>query len=277
MLMWSSFVVKAQDMSSINYFYNLGYHNPAYVDDYKGKADFNSISLYNNLPTSVTAMGLYGQINTTKGLGGSVQINSSVVGKSNIYSRYQFSFNYTTNINLRHSFTFGLGFKIHTNTFDESDLLVDVDLSDFRYSYGNGQGGSVGYQLPFGVSFVDSKVKVGAYFNKGIFIENAYGVYSDLFLFRSQVNSYDLKDYLGISFYKDFFNSKVAVNNSVEIDNYKIDLFYSYDLGSNLRRYQSVGIGLFYNWRVFDINYQIAINNNTLGFSHQIGLQCYLD
>ena len=73
-------------------------------------------------------------------------------------------------------------------------------------------------------------------------------------------------------------NSKIAFDNMVEIDNYKIDVFYAYNLSTaSVKSYQSFGAGVYYNWHLFDIGYQIAFNNNQLGLSHQVGIQIFIN
>lgn len=273
----TSIVLKAQEYSSINYFYNLGYHNPAYVEDKVAQFDFSSLSHFNNLPVGVYGVVLYGQLNTVSGIGGSLQVNSTSVGKESQLSKYQLNANYTIELNLKHKLTFGLGIKSFVNSYDESKLLTDIDLSTFEYSYGEGFNKDNSLQVPIGLGLHNDKIKAGAYFSKGLSTSDSYGLYGDLFVFQTKVNEYDLKDYVGLSFHREFLNSKMSFDNMVNIDNYKIDVFYAYTLSDGVRSYQTFGVGVFYNWRIFDINYQLAFNNNALGLSHQIGMQIFID
>ena len=270
--------LKAQEYSSLNYFCNVAYYNPASIGETKSQVDFNSLSLYNNLPLGAYGFVLFGRLNTVSGLGGSVQYNSTLIGKVSSLSKTQTNLNYTTKLNFKHDFSFGLGFKSFGSIYDEFKLLTDLDVDIFEYSYGLNRQVNRSYQVPIGVSLKNNKVNVGLYYSKGISVKDSYGIYSKSILFETKIKEYELQDYIGFAFSKEFLNPKIAIDNMIEIDNYKIDVFYAYNLSSSsFRSYQSFGAGVYYNWHLFDIHYQIAFNNNHLGLSHQIGVQFFMN
>lgn len=226
----------------------------------------------------VNGIALFGQMNTMSGIGGIASFNSTFIGKESRFTKSQVSLNYTTNINFKHNLSFGLGFKLFSNIYDESKLLTDLDLSTFNYSYGVELQKEKSYQIPIGVSFTNKNTSLGAYFSKGVSTEDAYGVYAKTLGFETEVKGYKVKDFVALSMDKAFLNSRVTLANEVKVDNYKLDVFYSYNFSSSsLRSYQTFGAAIYYHWHIFNVNYQLAVNNNRLGLSHQVGFQIYID
>lgn len=261
--------------NSLNYFYNLSYKNPAFFSNQKVQIDINSCSFYNALPLGIYGHGINILGQNKKNIGGSLKIQRYSLGKNQNQTESSFCANYFSLLNFKKQITFGLGIKNIQSTINDDLLTTNLALDDLVYSYGKESSKSNSFLIPLGIDISNEGFNVGAYYAKGIQIESQYGVYAKLLTYTSNIKEYKALNYTGLSVSKEFINSQIAITNTLEIDNYKIDIFGHYNLKGGLKNFMTIGLGVHYHWKIFDLNVQSAYNNQRLGTSNQLGLQIY--
>lgn len=273
----SLYLLKINGQSSINFFNNLSSYTPAFKAEGKFELDLYSNSWYNNLPSGIYSIGINSIYSNQKNLSFAGNSQSYRVGKSTSINQAQALVNYYSLINFKSQLTFGLGLKSITQKTDETSLLTDVNLSNFEYSYGSENTKTQTLFIPIGINLNNDKLTLGAYYNQAIgVLKSQYGMFAKALSFTTSVNNYPVKNYTGIAIHKEFINPKISLSNELVFDNYRIDLFGNYQLNKSISSLLLFGGAFHYSWKTFDTNYQIAVNNQKLGVSHQIGLKIKL-
>jgi hypothetical protein len=265
--------VSAQN--SLNYFYNLSYKNPAYYTKVKIQVDFNSNSYFNKVPSGIYGYGLNISANNQKSIGANARAQTYRIGKNQVQNEFSLSANYFTEINFKHRLTFGLGINQIQQRVDDQLLTTDLDLNGLVYTYGNEMTRNNSLLIPIGIDLSNENMSIGSYYSQGINYTSRFGAYAKFKTFFTTINSYPMENYTGIAISKEYINPQISISDELVIDNYQFDLFGHYNISSAENSLFAIGLGVHYHWKVFDVNFQTAINNQGLGMSHQIGLQLF--
>ena len=266
-----------QDFTSLNYFYNIGYSNPAWQDAYNTQIDLHSSSFYNNIPVGVNSYHVSLQQNIGKSLGVSGLLNSSTFGKAQSLLRTDVSFQYKLSLNTQTSLCGGVGLKSFIFKYDETQLFQDYDELTRTFVFGTSSSQNSYLQVPVGVDFRSKRIRAGGYYGVGLGNDASYGLYAKGVTYSKVIKELHVRDLVGVAFYKQALNPKITIENRVEVENFGLNLFYNLNMSSEvLKTNTSFGAGVFYLWKIFNVNYQFATNRNGLGANHQIGLQIYL-
>lgn len=264
-----------QSQSSLNYFYNLSYFNPAFSSTNNYQFDLNSTSWFNAMPLGIYSVGVNGLYKSKKNIGGSFGFNNLIIGKNQTQTSLNLFLNYDLEINFTNRLSFGVGIKSQAQKIDETGLTTALNTTDFSYTYGESMERNSSILLPIGVEFSNKSIISGAYFSAALNASSQFGAYLKLLTFESSIKKLDIKNYTGLSISKEILNPKIALSNSFFIDNYAFDLFGNYNIGNSISNLLSLGAGIHYHWKVYDFNYQLSANNQHLGMSHQIGIQLF--
>ena len=266
-----------QDFTSLNYFYNIGYSNPAWQDAYNTQIDLHSSSFYNNIPVGVNSYHVSLQQNIGKSLGVSGLLNSSTFGKAQSLLRTDVSFQYKLSLNTQTSLCGGVGLKSFIFKYDETQLFQDYDELTRTFVFGTSSSQNSYLQVPVGVDFRSKRIRAGGYYGVGLGNDASYGLYAKGVTYSKVIKELHVRDLVGVAFYKQALNPKITIENRVEVENFGLNLFYNLNMSSEvLKTNTSFGAGVFYLWKIFNVNYQFATNRNGLGANHQIGLQIYI-
>jgi hypothetical protein len=265
----------AFSQTSLDFFQNISYRNPAFYNKPKLQFDLNSTSLFNKIPLGMYGLGMNLQKNSSEKIGGAVGFQNTLIGKNQKQTQANLFLNYGLPLNFTYHLHLGLGFQFKNSTIDEQLLTKSIDTDNFSYTYGTGIEKQTSFLIPLGVNFHSEKIDFGAYYGQGIQTESNYGTYLQIESIKTKIKTFDLVNKTGFAFLKHQLNPQISVSNQSQLDNYQIDFFANYQLSSSLKNTFSFGAGLHYHWKTFDINYRSSINNQGLGMSHQIGIQVF--
>jgi hypothetical protein len=278
-LFFHCFIILSQllvGQSSLSFFHNTAYKNPAGYNQTVFLIDINTVSYYNKLPLAIYDFNAFAQYRQKQGLGINLGFSNKLLGKAQQITEAQFVLNYHTLINFKQHLTFGAGTILAENLIDESRLTTDFDKVDFTYSYGTDKVNQNTILIPLGVSLSNEKMTLGSYYLIGLGQNARYGIYGQMVSKQGKMKQIQFINKTGLVFLQEFVNPQVQVSDQFEIDNYKFNVFAGYQLAANTNKNINLGLGAHYHWRIYDLSYQFSVNTNKgLGLNHQIGLQCY--
>lgn len=268
--------LSAQEFSSVNYFYNLSYHSPAVKNLNRVQVDASVVSLYGRLPVGVTSNLLSVTGNFKRAFQVSTFLNQVNFGKNQSLLRVDGAASYHLKLN-ENSLTLGAGLRSFSLNYDETQLTLDFEEGSRTIIFGTDLFTESSFLVPVGGSFNSGKFKVGAYYGVGLGRLSTYGVYGRALTFSGKVKKAKVHNVTSVAFYRELVNPKISLENKVEVENFGLSVFFNQNFSSETEsNNSSVGLGVFYLWKLFNLNYQLSTNRNGLGLNHQLGVQVYL-
>lgn len=266
----------SQEFYGLNYFHNLSYHSSGVKNYNSLEVDASSVSLFSRLPVSVNANQLFVQASFKDAFSVSGFAHQSRFGKNQSVLRVDGSANYSLKLSASY-LTLGAGIKSFTRKHDETQLKVDFNENSREIIFGTEFQSENSLVIPLGVSFSTEKIHVGSYYGVGLNRSSTYGIYARALAYKNKVKEAHVKDIVSVAVYKEIINPKITLENRLEIENVGLNFFFVQNLNSNsVLNNSSVGAGFFYLWKLFNVNYQVSTNRNSLGLNHQLGIQAYL-